>query len=162
MSNLDTLPSLTQTVKIHRLGANKKLGQHFLLDMNVTDQIARLALPLDGHHIVEIGPGPGGLTRALLMEGADHVIAIERDARCLEALAQIAEAYPGRLSVIEADALTVHEPDLIPPEHQGKPVRIVSNLPYNVATPIISDSAGSLPKIARRATSARAPRARKS
>ncbi len=133
----DPLPPLREVIARHGLSARKGLGQHFLFDLNLTRRIARAAAPLEGHVIVEVGPGPGGLTRALLMEGAGHVVAIERDARCRDALAEIAAAYPGRLSVVEADALRVHEPDLIPEAWRGKPVKVVANLPYNVGTPLL-------------------------
>jgi len=89
---LNALPSLSETVKTHNLGANKKLGQHFLLDMNLTDKIARLAHPLHGHHVAEIGPGPGGLTRALLIRGAEKVLALEMDERFMAPLAEIGES----------------------------------------------------------------------
>ncbi|MGA0595747.1 16S rRNA (adenine(1518)-N(6)/adenine(1519)-N(6))-dimethyltransferase RsmA [Enterovirga sp. CN4-39] len=112
----------------------RALGQNFLFDLNLTGRIARSAGPLAGHEILEVGPGPGGLTRALLAEGADRVIAIERDPRCLPALAEIGARYPGRLEVIEADALEVDPRSLF---SGGKPARIVANLPYNVGTPIL-------------------------
>jgi 16S rRNA (adenine1518-N6/adenine1519-N6)-dimethyltransferase len=114
------------------LSARQSLGQNFLLDLNLTRRIARAAAPLDQASVIEIGPGPGALTRALLIEGATHVTAIERDSRCLGALAEIAGAFPGRLTVIEADALEASLPDLVPP-----PRKIVANLPYNIATPLL-------------------------
>jgi 16S rRNA (adenine1518-N6/adenine1519-N6)-dimethyltransferase len=116
----------------HGLGARKSLGQHFLLDLNLTGRIARAAGDLTTGTVIEVGPGPGGLTRALLSAGAARVIAIERDERCLAALAEIAAAYPGRLEVIAGDALDV-------PAHElgGVPRRICANLPYNVATPLL-------------------------
>lgn len=137
METPDPLPPLRDVIARHGLSARKGLGQHFLFDLNLTRRIARASGTLTGHVAVEVGPGPGGLTRALLIEGADHVLAIERDPRCFEALEEIAAAYPGRLTIAQADALSVHEPDLIPEAHQGKPVRIVSNLPYNVGTPLL-------------------------
>ncbi|MEL6766265.1 MAG: 16S rRNA (adenine(1518)-N(6)/adenine(1519)-N(6))-dimethyltransferase RsmA [Pseudomonadota bacterium] len=129
----DGLPPLRSVIAAHGLAARKSLGQNFLLDLNLTRRIARAAGPLAGHTVLEIGPGPGGLTRALLMEGAARVVAVERDARCLRALAEIAEAYPGRLEVIEGDALK-----LDPLADMEGPVRIASNLPYNVGTELFT------------------------
>ena len=103
--NIDALPPLRQVIDTHGLAAKKSLGQNFLLDLNLTAKIARLSGKNEGHDILEIGPGPGGLTRGLLAEGARHVLAIEKDRRCLPALAEVAEHYPGRLTVIEGDAL---------------------------------------------------------
>ncbi|NNU80810.1 16S rRNA (adenine(1518)-N(6)/adenine(1519)-N(6))-dimethyltransferase RsmA [Halovulum dunhuangense] len=128
----DRLPPLRDVIATHGLSARKSLGQNFLLDLNITRKIARRAGDLSACDVLEVGPGPGGLTRALLMEGARRVVAIERDARCLPALAQIAEAYPGRLEVIEGDALEV---DAL--AHLQGPVRIVANLPYNVGTELL-------------------------
>ena len=128
----DGLPPLREVIAQHGLSARKSLGQNFLLDLNLTRKIARMAGDLHNHEIVEIGPGPGGLTRALLMEGAARVIAIEKDQRCLAALEDISNAYPGRLTVIEGDATEVD----IPARVQG-PCRIVANLPYNVATELL-------------------------
>jgi len=128
----DGLPPLREVIEAHGLAANKALGQNFLFDLNLTRRIARAAAPLEGFTIVEVGPGPGGLTRALLAEGASRVVAIERDRRALPALAEIAAHYPGRLQVIEGDALAV---DLAP--HISGPTKIVANLPYNVATPLL-------------------------
>src|SRR5688500_2010629 len=105
MSRIDDLPPLREVVQRHGLLARKSLGQNFLFDLNLTSRIARAGGPLDGVTAVEVGPGPGGLTRALLAAGAARVIAIERDARCLPALAEIAARYPGRLEIVEADAL---------------------------------------------------------
>src|SRR5690606_16861807 len=116
----------------HGLSAKKQLGQNFLLDLNLTARIARTAGPLDDVTVIEVGPGPGGLTRALLAEGAKRVIAIERDERALPALAEIAAAYPGRLEVISGDALATDYAGLA----QGR-TRIVANLPYNIATPLL-------------------------
>lgn len=132
MAQIDTLPPLRDVIRDHDLNAKKALGQNFLLDLNLTLKIAKTAGRLDGHTVVEIGPGPGGLTRALLAAGAEKVIAIEKDQRCLPALTQIADAYPGRLEIIEGDALEV---DLSSRIHG--PARIIANLPYNVATPLL-------------------------
>jgi 16S rRNA (adenine1518-N6/adenine1519-N6)-dimethyltransferase len=128
----DGLPPLREVIARHGLAAQKALGQNFLLDLNLTRRIARAAGALDTHHIVEVGPGPGGLTRALLMEGAKHVTVIERDKRCLPAQEEIAAAYPGRLTIIEGDALEVDASTLV-----TGPARIVANLPYNIATPLL-------------------------
>ncbi len=132
MSGIDSLPPLRAVIAQHDLVAKKALGQNFILDLNLTARIARAAGDLTGCDVVEVGPGPGGLTRGLLAEGARHVVAVEKDARCLPALAQIAAAYPGRLTVIQGDALAV---DLNP--HLTPPVRIVANLPYNVGTELL-------------------------
>jgi 16S rRNA (adenine1518-N6/adenine1519-N6)-dimethyltransferase len=128
----DGLPPLREVIAKYDLAARRALGQNFLLDLNLTGKIARAAGDLTAGTTIEIGPGPGGLTRALLSHGAREVIAIERDARCLGALAEIAAAYPGRLTVIEGDALTVDCARL-----GSAPRRIVANLPYNIATPLI-------------------------
>jgi len=130
---IDTLPPLREVIAAHGLQAKKQLGQNFLLDLNLTARIARAAGTLQGFTIIEVGPGPGGLTRALLAEGADKVVAIERDERTLPALAQIAEAYPGRLEVVSGDALTVDFRQL-----STGPTKIVANLPYNIATPLLT------------------------
>jgi len=129
----DGLPPLREVIARHGLSAKKALGQNFLLDLNLTARIARVSGPLEGATVVEVGPGPGGLTRALLAEGAGRVIAIERDARCMAALTEISNHYPGRLEVITGDALEV---DLAPYLEPGGDVRarIVANLPYNVGT----------------------------
>jgi 16S rRNA (adenine1518-N6/adenine1519-N6)-dimethyltransferase len=129
---IDDLPPLREVISAHGLSARKELGQNFLLDLNLTAKIARQAGDLTGFDVIEVGPGPGGLTRGLLAEGARHVLAIEKDRRCLAALAEIAAAYPGRLSVIEADALA-----LDPAADVTAPVKIVSNLPYNVGTELL-------------------------
>jgi len=134
---LSDLPPLRESLAAHGLLANKAFGQHFLLDLNVTRKIARLAGPPESHAVIEVGPGPGGLTRALLEVGAPHVIAIEKDRRFLPLLAEIAEAAPGRLTVIEGDALVAHEAALLAAHAPGLPARIVANLPYNVATPLL-------------------------
>jgi len=127
----DGLPPLRDVIERHGIGAKKSLGQNFLLDLNLTRKIARAAGALDDRTIVEIGPGPGGLTRALLMEGAKRIIAIERDARCLSALEEISAAYPGRLKIESGDALAVDWMSLIDGAH---PVTIAANLPYNIAS----------------------------
>ena len=128
----DGLPPLRDVIAAHRLGAKKSLGQNFLFDLNLTRRIARSAAPFAGFTIVEIGPGPGGLTRALLMEGADRIIAVERDERALPALAEISDAYNGKLKVISEDALAVDWPSVV-----SGPAKIVANLPYNIATPLL-------------------------
>ncbi|MEM0922638.1 MAG: 16S rRNA (adenine(1518)-N(6)/adenine(1519)-N(6))-dimethyltransferase RsmA [Pseudomonadota bacterium] len=128
----DGLPPLREVIARHGLSAKKALGQNFLMDLNLTGRIARASGPLQGATVVEIGPGPGGLTRALLAEGAAKVIAVERDRRCLDALAEIAAHYPGRLEIIEGDALQI---DLAP--HLTGPARICANLPYNIGTELL-------------------------
>jgi 16S rRNA (adenine1518-N6/adenine1519-N6)-dimethyltransferase len=133
MSALDDLPPLREVIHRHGLRAKKSLGQNFLLDLNLTARIARAAGPLDGVDVVEIGPGPGGLTRALLAIGARRVIAVERDERALAALAEIATRYPDRLEIVAGDAL-----DFDPrPRLGGAPARVVANLPYNIATALL-------------------------
>ncbi len=131
---LENLPTLTEVVRIYGLGANKKLGQHFLLDMNVTDKIARLAQPLTDCHIAEIGPGPGGLTRSLLKADAAGVTVIEMDERFLPALKDIADVSDGRLSIIKGDALKVHIGHEL---GNQRPIKIAANLPYNVGTKML-------------------------
>jgi len=131
----DALPPLREVVAAHGLAAKKNLGQNFLFDLNLTARIARAAGPLTEATIVEIGPGPGGLTRALLGEGAKHVIAVERDARCLPALAEIGAHYPGRLDIVEGDALQTDLAALVGDRH---PARICANLPYNVGTALLT------------------------
>ena len=131
----DDLPPLRAVVAAHGLSAKKTLGQNFLFDLNLTARIARAAGPLAEATIIEIGPGPGGLTRALLAEGAAHVIAIERDSRCLPALEEIAAHYPGRLEIVAADALSCDLPALV---DTRRPVRICANLPYNIATLLLT------------------------
>ena len=128
----DPLPPLREVIRRHGLGARKSLGQNFLLDLNLTGKIARAAGPLEGISVVEIGPGPGGLTRALLANGAQGVVAVERDHRCIPALQEIAVAFPGRLDIIEADALQL---DLS--RKAAAPSRIIANLPYNIATALL-------------------------
>ncbi|EPX85925.1 dimethyladenosine transferase [Rubellimicrobium thermophilum DSM 16684] len=132
MATLDGLPPLREVIAEHGLSARKALGQNFILDLNLTARIARAAGDLTGTDVLEIGPGPGGLTRGLLLEGARHVVAVEKDARCLPALARIAERYPGRLTVVQGDALEID-----PAAHLTPPVRIVANLPYNVGTELL-------------------------
>jgi len=129
----DGLPPLREVIRRHGLAARKSLGQNFLLDLNLTERIARAAGPLAGVTVLEIGPGPGGLTRALLALGAARVIAVERDERALGALEGIAVHYPGRLEIVAADALTFDPRPLL----GGGPVRIVANLPYNIATALL-------------------------
>ncbi|HEV8015435.1 MAG TPA: 16S rRNA (adenine(1518)-N(6)/adenine(1519)-N(6))-dimethyltransferase RsmA [Stellaceae bacterium] len=126
------LPPLRDIIRRFELGARKSLGQNFLLDLNLTRRIARTAAPLESANVIEIGPGPGGLTRALLLEGARHVTAIERDPRCIAALAALEAAFPGRLSIVEGDALAIDVASLVP-----APRKIVANLPYNIATPLL-------------------------
>jgi 16S rRNA (adenine1518-N6/adenine1519-N6)-dimethyltransferase len=133
----DGLPRLSEVVAAHGLEARKALGQNFLFDLNLTRKIARAAGPLAGVAVVEVGPGPGGLTRALLSEGAEKVIAIERDARALGALAEIDAHWPGRLEVIEGDALRV-APKTLVDKAGAMPIRIVANLPYNIATALLT------------------------
>jgi len=128
------LPPLREVIARHGLGARKALGQHFLLDLNLTGRIARAAPDLSQGTVIEVGPGPGGLTRALLAEGASHLVAIEKDRRCLDALAEIAAAWPGRLQIVEGDALQQDIAALGP-----APRQIVSNLPYNISTALLVD-----------------------
>jgi 16S rRNA (adenine1518-N6/adenine1519-N6)-dimethyltransferase len=134
MSAIDDLPPLREVVRAHGLLARKSLGQNFLFDLNLTSRIARSAGPLHGVTILEVGPGPGGLTRALLAGGAERVVAVERDARCLPALAEIAARYPGRLEIVEADALAFDPRPVI----GERPARVVANLPYNVGTALLT------------------------
>jgi 16S rRNA (adenine1518-N6/adenine1519-N6)-dimethyltransferase len=133
MTAIDDLPPLREVIRRHGLSARKSLGQNFLLDLNLTGRIARAAGPLAGATVIEIGSGPGGLTRALLTEGARRVIAIERDARAIAALGELAEHFPGRLQVIEADALEFDPAATL----GGEQARIVANLPYNIATALL-------------------------
>ena len=133
MSAIDTLPPLREVIEKHGLAAKKSLGQNFLLDLNLTSKIARTAGSLKGYDIIEVGPGPGGLTRAILANGAERVIAVERDPRCLEALAQISDHYDGRLEVIEGDALKTNWQNIV-----NRKAKIIANLPYNVATPLLT------------------------
>ena len=132
MSTIDNLPPLREVITAHQLTARKSLGQNFLLDLNLTAKIARQAGDLSACDILEIGPGPGGLTRGLLSEGARKILAIEKDNRCLPALEEIEKAFPGRLQVINEDALR-----LDPAQYLTAPIRIISNLPYNVGTELL-------------------------
>jgi 16S rRNA (adenine1518-N6/adenine1519-N6)-dimethyltransferase len=132
MSRIDDLPPLREVIARHGLTATRSLGQNFLLDLNLTSRIARVAGRLDDKTVIEVGPGPGGLTRALLATGARKVVAIERDERCLAALAEIGDRYPGRLEVIAGDALATDMAKLA----EG-PTVIAANLPYNIATPLL-------------------------
>ncbi|RMF10089.1 MAG: 16S rRNA (adenine(1518)-N(6)/adenine(1519)-N(6))-dimethyltransferase RsmA [Alphaproteobacteria bacterium] len=135
MTTPDGLPPLRDVIARYGLSARKSLGQNFILDLNLTRRIAREAGDISGATIIEVGPGPGGLTRALLMEGAAHVIAIERDERCLPALAEISQRYPGRLQVIEADALTIDYAQIVKGSDN---VHVVANLPYGIATQLLA------------------------
>jgi 16S rRNA (adenine1518-N6/adenine1519-N6)-dimethyltransferase len=130
----DGLPPLREVIRQHGLAAKKSLGQNFLLDLNLTGKIARSAGELSGSTVMEIGPGPGGLTRALLSSGAAKVVAVERDERCIAALDEIAAHYPGRLEIVAADAL---QADLAVLAGDERPVRIVANLPYNIGTELL-------------------------
>lgn len=132
MNTIDGLPPLRDVIARHDLRAKKQLGQNFLLDLNLTAKIARAAGDLSQSDVIEVGPGPGGLTRGLLAEGARHVLAIEKDARALPALDEIAQAYPGRLTVLNGDALVID-----PLEYLTPPINIVANLPYNVGTELL-------------------------
>ena len=135
MAQIDDLDPLREVIRRHGLSAKKSLGQNFLLDLNLTTRIARAAEPLESVTVVEIGPGPGGLTRALLALGARRLIAIERDQRALAALSEIADRYPGRLDVVAGDALKIDLREALGPER----ARIVANLPYNIATALLVD-----------------------
>jgi 16S rRNA (adenine1518-N6/adenine1519-N6)-dimethyltransferase len=137
MATLDGLPPLRDVIQRFGLDARKALGQNFLLDLNLTQKIARSAGPLDGVTVFEVGPGPGGLTRAILSLGAKKVIAVERDSRCLPALAEICSYYPNRLEVIEGDALKTDFAALAAEKADGGPVKIIANLPYNVGTQLL-------------------------
>ncbi len=132
MEGVAALPPLRETIARHGLDARKRLGQHFLLDLNLTRRIARAAQPLDQGTIIEVGPGPGGLTRALLLEGAARVVAIEVDRRAIDALHELQAVSEGRLEVVEGDALAIDPATLGPP-----PRRIVANLPYNISTALL-------------------------
>ena len=132
MAMIDGLPPLREVIKAHDLIAKRQLGQNFLLDLNLTAKIARMAGDLSGGDVLEVGPGPGGLTRGLLVEGARRVLAIEKDPRCIAALDEIAAVYPGRLTTLNADALEVDVTAWLTP-----PVRVVANLPYNVGTELL-------------------------
>jgi len=132
LGTIDGLPPLREVIRAHDLVAKRQLGQNFLLDLNLTAKIARSAGDLSGCDVLEVGPGPGGLTRGLLAEGARRVLAVEKDARCLPALAEIAASVPGRLEVIVGDALEV---DVL--AHLRAPIKVVANLPYNVGTELL-------------------------
>lgn len=132
MAAIDDLPPLREVIATHELSAKKSLGQNFLLDLNLTSKIARAAGDLSKADVLEVGPGPGGLTRGLLAEGARRVVAVEKDSRCVPALRDIADAYPGRLEILEGDAL-----DLDTSAHLKPPVKIAANLPYNVGTELL-------------------------
>ncbi len=129
---IDGLPPLREVIRAHDLVAKRQLGQNFLLDLNLTAKIARLAGDLSACDVLEIGPGPGGLTRGLLVEGARRVLAIEKDPRCIPALEDIAAVYPSRLTVLNGDALTIDVS-----AHLTAPVRVVANLPYNIGTELL-------------------------
>ncbi|WP_174801201.1 16S rRNA (adenine(1518)-N(6)/adenine(1519)-N(6))-dimethyltransferase RsmA [Martelella limonii] len=133
MSQIDDLPPLREVLATHELNAKKALGQNFLLDLNLTQKIARTAGDLQGAHVVEVGPGPGGLTRAILSLGAARLTVIERDERCMPALEEIAAHYPGRLEIISGDALKTDFAAL----GADRPVKIIANLPYNVGTQLL-------------------------
>lgn len=132
MSGIDDLPPLRDVIRRHDLSARKSLGQNFLLDLNLTARIARASGGLQGVTVVEVGPGPGGLTRALLALGADRVVAIEKDSRAVAALAEVAERYPNRLEVVEGDALAFDPESVVTGQ-----ARVVANLPYNIATALL-------------------------
>jgi 16S rRNA (adenine1518-N6/adenine1519-N6)-dimethyltransferase len=131
--SIDDLPPLREVIRRHGLAARRSLGQNFLLDLNLTARIARAAGPLEGVTVVEVGPGPGGLTRALLALGANRVIAVERDERCVAALQELAEHFGDRLRVVAGDAMQVDLASFV----QGAPARVVANLPYNIATALL-------------------------
>ncbi|TPK81111.1 16S rRNA (adenine(1518)-N(6)/adenine(1519)-N(6))-dimethyltransferase RsmA [Mesorhizobium sp. B2-4-17] len=136
--SIDGLPPLRDVIERHGLQAKKAFGQNFLLDLNLTGKIARSAGDLTNATVIEVGPGPGGLTRALLSNGARRVVAIERDERCLAALAEVSAHYPGRLEVISGDALKTDFAALASAtDGHGGPVRIVANLPYNIGTELL-------------------------
>jgi 16S rRNA (adenine1518-N6/adenine1519-N6)-dimethyltransferase len=135
--SLEGLPPLRDALGEAGLLARKSFGQHFLLDLNVTRKIARLAEPLQGFAVIEVGPGPGGLTRALLESEAAHVIAIEKDSRFMPLLQELQAAAPGRLTLVEADALRVDEAAAVQAAAPGLPVKVIANLPYNVGTPLL-------------------------
>lgn len=132
MATIDGLPPLREVIRTHDLVAKKQLGQNFLLDLNLTAKIARMAGDLSACDVLEVGPGPGGLTRGLLAEGARRVLVVEKDPRCVPALEEIAAVYPGRLQIVQGDAL-----DLDLSAHLQAPIRVISNLPYNVGTELL-------------------------
>lgn len=133
MTAAQDLPPLREVILRHGLSARKALGQNFLLDLNLTRRIARAAGPLEGAAVLEVGPGPGGLTRALLLEGAERVVAVEKDHRCIAALQELERAFPGRLEILEADAMNLVSGFGLP-----APARVVANLPYNISTALLS------------------------
>jgi 16S rRNA (adenine1518-N6/adenine1519-N6)-dimethyltransferase len=135
---IEALPPLREVIARHHLSARGRLGQHFLLDLNLTDRIARAAGPLQGRFVYEVGPGPGALTRSLLRAGAAHVLAVERDPRCVEALQDLVAAAAGRLTVIEGDALKL-DPAALAAAHGELPLRVVANLPYNIGTALLTN-----------------------
>src|ERR1700761_1673139 len=137
MPDADPLPPLRDVIAAHGLSAKKSLGQNFLFDLNLTRRIARAAGPLENTTIYEVGPGPGGLTRALLMEGTARVIAAERDERCLPALEDIARAFPGRLQIVPADALELDETKPFRDHKIEDPIRVAANLPYNIGSALL-------------------------
>jgi len=132
MATIDGLPPLREVIRDHDLVAKRQLGQNFLMDLNLTAKIARLSGDLTGCDVLEVGPGPGGLTRGLLVEGARHVVVVEKDRRCIPALEEISAVYPGRLTVLQGDALEIDVAS-----HLTAPVRIIANLPYNVGTELL-------------------------
>ena len=136
-ADTDGLPPLREVIAAHGLGAKRSLGQNFLFDFNLTRKIARAAGPLANETIYEVGPGPGGLTRALLAEGAARIIAVERDARCLPALEEISRVWPGRLEIVPADAIKLDENEMLRERSISAPVRVAANLPYNVGTALL-------------------------
>jgi 16S rRNA (adenine1518-N6/adenine1519-N6)-dimethyltransferase len=137
MASPDNLPPLREVIAAHGLAAKKSLGQNFLLDLNLTRRIARAAGPLENTTVYEVGPGPGGLTRALLSEGAARVIAVERDARCLPALQEVAAEFPRQLEVVSADALALNEHELFNERSIAGRIRVAANLPYNIGTALL-------------------------
>lgn len=142
MSHIDDLPPLREVISQYDLAAKKTLGQNFLLDLNITMKIARSAGSLEGVTVLEIGPGPGGLTRALLASGAERVVAIERDERCLPALQDISDASDGRLTVVSGDALELDHKTILQSsgiDLQASRIKILANLPYNIATPLFTN-----------------------
>ena len=141
--NLDGLPPLRDVINRLGLRAKRSFGQNFLLDLNLTQRIAGAAGDLRGVNVIEIGPGPGGLTRALMLQGASHIYAIERDFRCIDAINEISAVYPGQVHIIEADATKINLSEIC-----DKPRKIVANLPYNVATPLLIGWLKNLPDVA--------------
>jgi 16S rRNA (adenine1518-N6/adenine1519-N6)-dimethyltransferase len=136
MPEANNLPPLRDVIAAHGLAAKKSLGQNFLLDLNLTGRIARAADAM-ASTVYEVGPGPGGLTRALLAEGATRVIAVERDERCIAALAELAQAYPGKLEIVSGDAMAIDEAALLRQCGSSEPLRIAANLPYNIASSLL-------------------------